>query len=109
MCFSWRRFGNNDFITFSIHFYNHIYTTPLQPLLKKSKLRLPVAAVEVYIGGSYVDHTTPLPHAPVLRWLVFVHFQWGSAEVTESSLAGQTSTLRLPVAAAKVYIWQFLR
>ena len=62
-----------------------------------------MAAVREYAGGSYVDHTTLLPNALVLRWLVFERSQWGSAEVTESCLAGQKSTLRLPVAAVKMY------
>ena len=67
-----------------------------------SPLILSVAAVKVYSGGVYVDHSTPLPNALVLRWLVFLCSQWGTAESTESTLAGQDSTLRLPVAAVKV-------
>ena len=72
-------------------------------LARKSTLGLPVAVVKVYFGSSYVDHTTPLPNALVLRWLVLEHFQWGSAESTALSLAHK-STLRLPVAAVKVYL-----
>ena len=43
----------------------------------------------------------------MLHWLVFEHFQQGTAESTESTLAGQESTLRLPVVAVKVHVGIF--
>ena len=63
-----------------------------------------MAAAKVYDGRFSVDHKTPLPETLVLHWLVLVHSQWGSAEVTESTLRGQNSTLILPVAVVKVYV-----
>ena len=71
---------------------------------QRSTLRLPVAAVNVYLGGFSVEQTTPLPNALVLHGLVFEQFQWGTAESTESTLASQRSTLTFPVAAVKVYL-----
>ena len=40
----------------------------------------------------------------MLHWLVFEHFQWGTAESTESTLSGRKSTLRSPVVAVKVHV-----
>ena len=97
---------------------------------------LPVAVVQVYFGRLCVDHTTlsqtlwcytgwylsipngalrkvpkgphnALPDAPVLHWVVIEHSLWGTAESTESTFAGQKSTLRLPVATVKFYFGKF--
>ena len=47
------------------------------------------------------------PNALVPHRLLSESFQWGTAEKTESTLAGKDSTLRLPVAAEKVYFGSF--
>ena len=38
---------------------------------QKSKLVLSVAAIKVYFGASYVDHTTPLLNALALHWSTY--------------------------------------
>ena len=69
---------------------------------QKLTLRLSVAVVKVYSGIFCVDHTVPLSNALVLRWLLTAHSQLSTLEGTESTFAGQKSTLRLPVTAVKV-------
>ena len=58
-----------------------------------------MAAVELYVGVSYADTTTPVPNALVLHWLALQHSLWGSVEVFESALVASNSPLILHVAA----------
>ena len=51
-------------------------------------------------------HTNTHTHSGT-HWLVFKHLQWGTAESTESTLAGQKSTLGLPLAVVKVHLGIF--